>query len=419
MHILLLYHVYGLVDNLIDFIFQMGIVSKYRMVAIFLWLNKAISSRNYSVVAIKSRHITSINQDPDLPYKTTKNQVKITNFWTLFTSKVLFFALALSVISAPNYAQAGVFSFVSGLFSSKDASAQISSSYNSQTIPVLRAALNVDPNPSKGGGDIIIVDDEALLSEIGPSGTLAEIEERPASSDQISIYVVRESDSLSQIAKMFNVSTNTIIWANDIKSGSFIAPGQTLVILPVTGIRHTVVKGETVKSIAKKYGGNYEEILQYNDLTLESTISVGDVIVVPDGEIAAPTYTSSSVIVKGGGGPSYSGYYILPLTAGRRSQGLHGYNGVDYAAPSGTPILASATGDVIISKSSGWNGGYGKYIVIKHDNGTQTLYAHNSSNIVYSGQHVVQGQVIGYVGSTGRSTGAHVHFEVRGAENPF
>ncbi|MFQ5661837.1 MAG: peptidoglycan DD-metalloendopeptidase family protein, partial [Candidatus Paceibacteria bacterium] len=312
-----------------------------------------------------------------------------------------------------------VFSFVSKLFSSKDTSAQIASTYNSQTIPVLRAALNIDPNPSKGGGDIIIVDDEALLSEIGPSGTIAEIEERPASSDQISIYVVREGDSLSQIAKMFSVSTNTIIWANDIKRGSFITPGQTLIILPITGVRHTVVKGETVRSITKKYGGDYEEILQYNDLTTESTIAVGDIIVVPDGEIATPKYSGASRVVRGTSGPSYSGYYILPLTSGRRSQGLHGYNAVDYAAPAGTPIIASAAGNVIISRSSGWNGGYGKYIVIKHDNGTQTLYAHASKNIVYSGQHVVQGQVIGYVGSTGRSTGPHVHFEVRGAENPF
>ena len=333
---------------------------------------------------------------------------------------MLFSAFIIGSLTTPGLAHAGVFSFVSNLFSSiKSVSITAEDTHNSQTIPVLRAALNIDPNPSKGGGEIVIVDDEALLSEIGPSGTIAEIEERPAASDEISIYVVREGDSLSQIAKMFNVSTNTIIWANDIKRGSFITPGQTLVILPVTGVRHTVVKGETVKSITKKYGGDYEEILQYNDLTLESTIAIGDVIVIPDGEIATPSYTSAGHVVKGSTGPLYSGYYIKPLTAGRRSQGLHGYNGVDYAAPVGTPILASASGDVIISKGSGWNGGYGKYIVIKHNNGTQTLYSHNSSNIVYSGQRVVQGQVIGYVGSTGRSTGPHVHFEIRGAKNPF
>ncbi|MBT3282730.1 peptidoglycan DD-metalloendopeptidase family protein [bacterium] len=333
---------------------------------------------------------------------------------------MVFSVFIIGALSTPGLAHAGVFSFVSSLFSAPvKAGIATASVHNSQTMPVLRAALNIDPNPVKGGGGITIVDDEALLSEIGPSGTLAEIEERPASSDEISIYVVREGDSLSQIAKMFSVSTNTIIWANDIKRGSFITPGQTLVILPITGVRHTVVKGETVKSITKKYDGDYEEILQYNDLTLESTIAVGDVVVVPGGEIATPKYSAAGTVIRGSNGPSYSGYYIKPLTAGRRSQGLHGYNGVDYAAPVGTPVLASASGDVIISRGSGWNGGYGKYIVIKHSNGTQTLYSHNSSNIVYSGQHVVQGQVIGYVGSTGRSTGPHVHFEIRGAKNPF
>jgi murein DD-endopeptidase MepM/ murein hydrolase activator NlpD len=92
---------------------------------------------------------------------------------------------------------------------------------------------------------------------------------------------------------------------------------------------------------------------------------------------------------------------------------------VDLAAPIGTPIMASAEGDVIISKNYGWNGGYGEYVVISHPNGTQTLYAHMSSNLAYQGMHVYKGQVIGFVGSTGKSTGSHLHFEVRGAKNPF
>ncbi|PIQ67135.1 MAG: hypothetical protein COV95_00370, partial [Candidatus Zambryskibacteria bacterium CG11_big_fil_rev_8_21_14_0_20_40_24] len=115
---------------------------------------------------------------------------------------------------------------------------------------------------------------------------------------------------------------------------------------------------------------------------------------------------------------SYDGYYIKPVN-GRRTQGIHGYNAVDLGAPAGSPIFAAAPGVVIISRNSGWNGGYGRYIVIRHDNGTQTLYAHNSENIVYEGTSVVQGQVVGYVGSSGKSTGPHVHFEIRGAKNPF
>lgn len=315
-------------------------------------------------------------------------------------------------------AHAGFFSFISDFFKSiNNRVTQSAAIHNSQTIPLLRAALNIDPNPSKGGGEIIIVDDEALLSDEGPSGTLADIEEQ-TQSDQISIYVVREGDSLSQIAKMFNVSTNTIIWSNDIKRGSLIRPGQTLIILPISGVRHVVVKDDTLKGIAKKYGGDLEEILQYNDLTLADVLAVGDVVVIPDGEIAMPVYSTGGTVVRGAGGPSYTGYYIPPVN-GRRSQGLHGYNAVDLAASYGATIVAAASGQVIISRSSGWNGGYGNYIVVRHNNGTQTLYSHNSKNIVYSGQYVIQGQVIGYVGSTGKSSGAHVHFEVRGAKNPF
>ncbi|MEK9185596.1 MAG: M23 family metallopeptidase, partial [Patescibacteria group bacterium] len=98
---------------------------------------------------------------------------------------------------------------------------------------------------------------------------------------------------------------------------------------------------------------------------------------------------------------------------------IHGYNGIDIAAPLGTPIMASADGEVIVSRNSGWNGGYGIYIVIRHPNGTQTLYAHNNSNTVSVGDSVKQGETIGYVGRTGKVTGSHVHFEIRGAKNPF
>ncbi len=330
--------------------------------------------------------------------------------------------LCVFLLGIPTPVHAGsvknFFSFLSNVFASQSADIPLEASvYNSQTVPLPRAALNIDPNPSQGGAEIIIVDNEALLSEEGPSGTQVDINDE-TTSDQISIYVVREGDSLSQIAKMFNVSVGTIIWANDIRRGSLIRPGETLIILPISGVRHIVKSGDTLKTIVKKYDGNIEEVLQYNDLTESTTLSVGDVVVVPGGEMAIPVYSSRNTIVKGTGGPTYSGYYLRPVN-GRRSQGLHGYNAVDIAAHQGTPVVAAASGVVIINRSYGWNGGYGKYIVIKHNNGTQTLYAHNSQNIVFQGQYVVQGQVIGYVGSTGRSTGAHVHFEVRGAKNPF
>lgn len=295
---------------------------------------------------------------------------------------------------------------------------------NVQTMPVAQAATNIDPNPAKGGGDITIVDDSALLPEEGPSGTLADIE-KPKNAT-ISTYVVRPGDTLSDIAELFEVSINTIIWANDLKRGAPLKVGEKLTILPISGVNYTVKKGDTLASIAKKYHGHEDEIAQYNGIDAGSLV-VGSQILIPNGEISVSVAATPKTSKSSGGAAvsvsnsaSYIGYYMRPISGDVRSQGIHGYNGVDLAAPLGTPIVASAAGEVIVSKQGGWNGGYGNYIVIRHDNGTQTLYSHNSSNAVGAGETVVQGQVIGYVGSTGRSTGAHVHFEIRGGiRNPF
>lgn len=328
------------------------------------------------------------------------------------------------VLSAPLFAQASVLSFFTSLFekSATPASAQ-AISLNSQNIPLLQPAVNIDPHPAKGGGDISVVDGAALLSESGPSGAQASVEEWPTVS-QISVYTVHPGDTLSGIAEMFGVSVNTIVWANDLQA-SKIKPGQVLVILPITGIRHTVVKGETLASIAKKYKGDVDEIAQYNDLSSGAALAVGDTIIVPDGEVTAPpivkkTSSGVSAPLHGAGGPSITGYYAWPVNGGILTQGLHGYNGIDIGAPTGTSIFASAGGVVIVSKGNGgWNGGYGNYLVIQHDNGTQTLYAHASALLVSAGDRVVQGQTIGKVGMTGKATGSHLHFEVRGAQNPL
>lgn len=325
-------------------------------------------------------------------------------------------SIASAVVFIPKPAHAGILSFVSAFLNQKEVRA--AEEYSSQMSSVLEAALNVDPNPSKGGGDITIVQNSALLSETGPYGTLADIKDHSAIGGQISIYVVRSGDSLSQIAKMFGVSINTIIWGNNIKN-DLIHEGEILAILPISGVRYTVKKGDTLNSIAEDYKGDLNEILQYNGLAENAKLAIGDIVVIPDGVLATPAYNGAPSVTGGNGTPSYPSYYLRPITNGIKSQGLHGYNGIDLAAPYGTPILASASGTVIISRGAGWNGGYGNYVVITHDNGTQTLYAHNSQNIVYQGQYVVQGQVIGYVGNTGRSTGPHLHFEIRGARNPF
>jgi len=345
----------------------------------------------------------------------------------LLTKEVYFVVLSLLFGFFPiSRAEAGIFSTNEAKASTgtSDVTSQIegSSDQNSQTIALLQASTIPDLTAGIGGADIII-NNGALMSEVGPLGTAADNVEIPDSGD-ISLYVVRKGDTLSNIAKIYDVSVNTIIWANELKKGETLKDGQVLVILPVTGLRHEIKKGDTIESIAKKYKGDVSDILIFNGIAPEAKLAIGDVIIIPDGELSiAETSTANKTTKKGErvygtNAPEYDGYYIRPISGGRKTQGLHGFNGVDLAAPTGTPIVASASGNVILVRG-GWGGGYGNYIIIAHDNGTKTLYAHNSKNLVTVGEHVSQGQTIALIGSTGRSTGPHVHFEVRGAKNPF
>jgi murein DD-endopeptidase MepM/ murein hydrolase activator NlpD len=195
----------------------------------------------------------------------------------------------------------------------------------------------------------------------------------------------------------------------------------------MTGIKHTVKKGDTVSTIAKKYKADVDDIAKFNGIAKDTVLAVGDVVLVPAGELTITTTVKSStgkIITKEKLLETYTtvspdGFLIRPIIGGRKSQGLHGHNAVDLAAPRGTSVMVSAGGRVIIAKMGGYNGGYGNMIVITHDNGIQTLYAHLSKIYTTAGAQVLQGQVIGAVGNTGRSTGPHLHFEVRGAVNPF
>jgi LysM repeat protein len=292
-------------------------------------------------------------------------------------------------------------------------------SYSVVDVPLLTALQNPNPLGARGGAEIVV--NEYTLVSTGPVGE-DEIAEQKTSMGEIRVYTVREGDSLSQIAEMFGVTTNTIMWANDITRAGNIRPGSTLVILPIAGVRHIVKSGDTIAAIAKKYDGDVDEILSYNQLASASDLSVGNTIIIPGGAVpVAPTRVAANtqpVRVSGATAVAATGM-SHPAPGAIRTQGIHGYNAVDMAAGYGSPIRAAAAGEVIVSKNSGWNGGYGQYIVIRHPNGVQTLYAHMMRNDVGVGAYVSQGQVIGGMGSTGRSTGTHLHFEVRGASNPF
>ncbi|MDO8663951.1 MAG: M23 family metallopeptidase [Candidatus Liptonbacteria bacterium] len=313
-------------------------------------------------------------------------------------------------------AKASFLSFLDGLFG---VHAEETSS-NFQNMPLPQAPLSFNPADAiaVGGASLNFVDDSALLPVVGPMGSLADIDTYKL--DQITTYTVHKGDNISEIADMFGVSVNTIYWANNIKRGQVIKPGDVLVILPVTGIQYVVKKGDTIKSLVKTFKSDADEIIIFNNLPPDGHLTVGETIIIPDAEVTIQSVSSGSTArLRGSGGPSLAGYFMRPIFGGRKSQGLHGFNGVDLADSCGTPVYASASGTVLVSRTSGWNGGYGEYIVIAHPNGTQTVYAHLSSVFVSVGQYVLQGTTLGTVGSTGNSTGCHLHFEVRGAKNPF
>ena len=351
------------------------------------------------------------------------------------------FALLVPVLASASFFS----SFLSNAAAASTSVATDTVIPNSQTLSLLSPAKNIDPSPSSGGGDIVVIGGSALLAQEGPSGTAADIESRPPSS-QISVYTVRDGDSLASIAKMFGVSVNTILGANDIQ-GRAIHTGESLMVLPITGVQHTVRAGETLAGLAKSYSSDVHDIAVYNSLPDGADLAVGSSIIIPNGEATAivagsattPSKSPKKVVLSphkkliakiaagtatepylGGSGASVPGYFAWPVGGGLITQGLHGWNGVDIGAPRGTAIFASAAGTVLVAKNNnGWNGGYGNYVVIAHDNGTQTLYAHMSKVLVVSGAEVTQGDTIGQVGMTGEATGNHLHFEVRGAKNPF
>lgn len=284
-------------------------------------------------------------------------------------------------------------------------------------VSLLTSLANPDPVGARGGAELV-VDGDALVST-GPIGE-DEIATNSINSGEIRVYTVREGDSLSQVAEMFDVTTNTIMWANDLTKATAIQAGDTLVILPIAGVRHVVKKGDTISTIAKKFDGDVEEILAYNELSSADDLSVGDTLIIPGGAMhQIPARGSQAVPVQVSGSVAGSNGFTHPAPGSVRTQGIHGYNAVDLAGSYGAGIRAAAGGEVIVAKASGWNGGYGNYIVVRHGNGAQTLYAHLSSVSVGVGNYVAQGEVIGGMGSTGKSTGTHLHFEVRGARNPF
>ena len=241
-----------------------------------------------------------------------------------------------------------------------------------------------------------------------------------AERSKITQYTVVAGDTITSVANQFGISPITVIAANNIV-GDIIRPGDVLNILPTTGVLHEVKAKETINKIAQKYGIPSKTIQRWNNLT-DDTIAKGDKLIIPGVEPEIK-HVSRNVVYSEGGkyipvartvlSNTGNGDLFKPVGKSVYTQKFTGrHPGLDMAAPTGTEVYAAEGGVVERADFGGWNGGYGNVIVIDHGNGLNTLYGHLSAIHVQAGDVVDRGMWIGRVGSTGRSTGPHLHLEV-------
>lgn len=239
-------------------------------------------------------------------------------------------------------------------------------------------------------------------------------------------YVVQPGDTISTIAEKFEISVSTILWENNLGAYSIIRPGDKLGILQANGIMHTVGKGEGISFIANKYKIDEAKIIEFNKLGNDGKLAAGQRLLIPDGrkiesEYKPKTYSGYSglsvlknIIDRGNapqGASPVTGNKMNWPTVGRRITQYYSWRhtGLDVANKVGTPLYAADSGVVTVA---GWGSGYGNQIVIDHGGGKQTRYAHCSKFYVKKGDRVAKGETIAAMGSTGWSTGSHIHFEV-------
>ena len=315
------------------------------------------------------------------------------------------------------------------------------------TLASVARYFQADPSLIVGYGPNNLTDGTVKVGQplIVPSGMM------PQRTADIT-YSTRQGDTLKKIAARFQLDVPTIVHANDIPDPAAIAPGTQLRILPVIGMEYKVSSGDTVLSVADKFGVTSQNILDFspNNLNASSTLAADTVIMVPGAsppsEVAAARLasakqaeaaksttstksTSSSSSSNVGNTISKTAPKAIPAPQSSYSGGSGSlgwplsnfvitqyfsshHNGLDLAAPAGTPIHAAGSGEVIWA---GWRtDGLGYCVFIDHQNGLLTVYGHMIRQpSVRVGQYVSRGQVIGNVGSTGNSTGPHTHFMVK------
>ncbi len=278
------------------------------------------------------------------------------------------------------------------------------------------------------------VEDPSELTLFSPTANAVRVQPEvdggnaPSTRSKVESYVIADGDSLGSIARKFGLRTETLLASNGLTVRSVIHPGDTLKIMPVDGVIYKVKSGDTVNRIANAFGSDPDKIIEMNGLASGAGLALGQELILPDGKLPAPpppkrpsriATNIREIFVTPPPSPDRedsSDNMIWPTAVRRITQyfghyrGGSRHTGVDIAGPQGTPVYAAEDGVVALA---GWNnGGYGNMVLINHGGGIFTRYGHASKLIAKAGDTVKKGDVIMLMGTTGNSTGPHLHFEV-------
>lgn len=319
--------------------------------------------------------------------------------------------------------------FVEEVSDPRDARAYIVSA-GANTSGILEDSItrvSSDPVALEQSPGLFRADGPFALSTSTPSGEPG-ISSGVVARTEVITYIVESGDTLSGISEKFDISMNTLQWANNLTLRSVLKPGQTLTILPVSGVIHTVKSGDTLLALAKKYNVPADEISAFNDLTPDASLRIGQEFIIPGGVISAvvprvvPTvpikdiFTTAPSGSQGNKTPTSGSLMVWPTDLPSIVRGMSWFHtGYDidcsgHANGTSTNDNYAAAGGVV--QFAGARNGYGNTVEIDHGNGLITRYGHFYSLYVTSGQSVSAGDPLGRCGSTGNSTGTHLHFEV-------
>lgn len=274
----------------------------------------------------------------------------------------------------------------------------------------------VAAEPSSRGGPRVVNNPSnvVLVPAPVPHTTIPERERT-----DVITYTVQANDNMWAIASEFGLQVETLLWANPAveQNPDLLSVGDVLVVLPIDGLYYTVKSGDTVAKLAKTYKTTTDKILGFpaNGLVPTSTLVAGQRLVLPGGQKPVPVYVNphplmSWVGAPPSGAPKGSGRFAWPTRGYLSSTFGRGHTGIDIANGTGTAIVAADDG--YVRQAGRDSGGYGNMVVIDHGNGYVTRYAHLNSILVNAGDSVKKNQKIGTMGTTGRTTGPHLHFEV-------